>query len=414
MKIAKLLSFIFIVLMLVSNISYGQAIPSGTARYEALGNSPFILDASIDINMNPAWSTEYRNYAFGDLGRNVVNDFELSDQFGAVNFGLSKEVNLGLVLNKTESMWSNFGNWASNDTVNAPLVPLKVLFGWKASPTFSLGVAPYFASWSRTSTQTVSGVEYKSDKSSMTFGGTVGVIGKFEKVNWIEGAVNFKMNTYKAEYSGGGTTVTNDNDGGMEINVLARGWFVVNKNHNIKLVPYLNFGMFSFDPKQSATTTALNSYSWMNFGGGIGINMPVLDDGMIAGGLSAGYTSYKDEWAGNRDITYTTFRLPQINMGIEWNFTDWLQGRMGYSRAVISDDWKNESKDPNNPGTIEVKNSFATTPVQTISTGLGFQFGRFSFDGTVGERFWKQGPWLVSGQNVDLFGVISASYNFNK
>jgi hypothetical protein len=34
-----------------------------------LGNSRFILDAATDINNNPAWNTQYRNYAFGDIGR---------------------------------------------------------------------------------------------------------------------------------------------------------------------------------------------------------------------------------------------------------------------------------------------------------------------------------------------------------
>jgi hypothetical protein len=43
---------------------FSQSIPSGTGRYEALGNTPFILDAATDIFNNPSWNTQYRNYSF--------------------------------------------------------------------------------------------------------------------------------------------------------------------------------------------------------------------------------------------------------------------------------------------------------------------------------------------------------------
>jgi hypothetical protein len=46
--------------------------------------------------------------------------------------------------------------------------------------------------------------------------------------------------------------------------------------------------------------------------------------------------------------------------------------------------------------------------------GLGLHFGRFSIDGTIGERLLKQGPYVFTGNTNDLFGMISASYNFKK
>ncbi|MCU0373346.1 MAG: hypothetical protein MUE56_08915, partial [Ignavibacteria bacterium] len=109
--------------------------------------------------------------------------------------------------------------------------------------------------------------------------------------------------------------------------------------------------------------------------------------------------------------TENGFMLPEINMGIEWNFTEWLQGRVGYQRAVTNRTYKNEATGGD---VYELKNSFASNPVQTISTGLGFQFGRFSLDGTIGEKFYKQSPYIVSGKTQDVFGVLSASYNFAK
>ncbi|MCI0472320.1 MAG: hypothetical protein L0Y76_01920 [Ignavibacteria bacterium] len=416
MKFAKLLSVVLFAMMLISSVSFGQAIPSGTARYEALGNSPFILDASIDMNNNPAWTTQYKNYAFGDLGRNTVNDFELSDQWAGANFGVSKKINLGIVANKTESMWSAFSNWNSNYVVDslgisAPIVPLKVLFGWQTSPNFALGVAPQFASWSSENDQTVSGVNSNLKKSSMTFGGTVGVIGKLNKSDWIEGAVDFKSNTFSWESTSPSGNQTIDNSGGMELGIFTRAFFVVEKSLSLKLVPFLSFDMYGFDPQNSASTAAFNQYSWMNFMGGLGINMPVLDDGFIAGGLSFGYSSYEDKLDGSGTFSANEFMLPEINMGIEWNFTEWLQGRVGYQRAVSNGSYKWEATSGD---VYENKNSFASNPVQTISTGLGFQFGRFSLDGTIGEKFYKQSPYIVSGKTQDVFGVLSASYNFAK
>jgi len=56
----------------------------------------------------------------------------------------------------------------------------------------------------------------------------------------------------------------------------------------------------------------------------------------------------------------------------------------------------------------------ATDPVQTISLGLGFHFNRFSIDGLIGEKFFQKGVNIFSGQDdKEMFGVISASYNFN-
>jgi hypothetical protein len=76
---------VVLLLMVMAVGVYAQSIPSGTGRYEALGSSPYILDAATDIYNNPVWSSYYRNYAFGDIGRDVVNDFQLSGQYAGVS-----------------------------------------------------------------------------------------------------------------------------------------------------------------------------------------------------------------------------------------------------------------------------------------------------------------------------------------
>jgi len=374
MKFAKLLSVVLFAMMLISSVSFGQAIPSGTARYEALGYNPFIKDASIDINRNPAWSTEYRNYAFGDIGRTEVggeggDQYQLTDQFGAVNFGVSKEIALGLVVNKFEDNWNDFYSYSNTMYgIERPVVPLKILFGWQTSPNFSIGLAPYFAMWSQEYDTT--GINRQWSSSSL--GGQVGVIGKLNKADWIEGAVDVKSNGYKLDRTEGGTNTVNENEGGLELDVYTRAFFTINKSLGINLVPYLNFSMYGWNPTSTPLdSNGYNDYSHMSIMGGIGINMPVLDQGLLAGGLTFGYRSFENtQDVANVTDKYTEFILPQFNLGMEWPFTDWLTGRLGYSRAVSS----TNNEFTTSAGTRTNKGTAVSTPDQTITAGLGFNF----------------------------------------
>lgn len=410
MKFAKLLSIMLLGIMLVSSVSFGQSIPSGTARYEALGYNPFIKDASIDINRNPSWATVYRNYVFGDIGRDVVgNDqYQLTEQWAGVNFGVSKDVSLGLVLNKFEDKWTDFNNYSNNVYgVNRPVVPLKVLFGWQMSPKFALGVAPYYAGWSYEFDST--GQNHKW--SSMSLGGTIGVLGKLEG-GWIEGAVDLKINKYKYERTIATTSNIDENEGGMQMDVFTRAFFTVNKNLGVNLVPYLGFGMYSWNPTSTPLVAGgYNKYSHLNFMGGLGLNMPVLDNGLLAGGLSLGYHQFENKYeASNYTYTYSEFVLPQFNLGIEWPFTDWLTGRAGYSRSVISSKSNVESAG----NTYFWKSTGVSDSKQTITVGFGLDFNRFNLSGTVGEKLFKDGFYIMTGKTNELFGVLSASYYFGK
>lgn len=411
MKFAKLLSVVLFAVVLFTSVSYGQSIPSGTGRYEALGYNPFIKDASIDINRNPAWTTVYRNYAFGDLGRSEVgtDQYQLTDQFGAANFGISKEVSLGIVANKFEDRWSDFNNYGNNTFgIQRPVVPLKFTFGWQASPKFALGVAPYFAGWSADFDSATTTQKWSSN----VLGGTVGLLAKLDG-GWIEGDVDVKTHKYKYDRTFAGTNTVDQNEGGLSMDVYTRAFFTINKSMGLNLVPYLNFSMFNWNPSTTPILpgAADPTIKHMSFMGGLGINMPVFDNGLIAGGLSFGYHSveYKQNLPAAQTQTQTEFVLPKINMGIEWPFTDWLTGRLGYQRSVTSSKFENVTT-----VTVTSKGTAVSDPTQTITAGLGFHFNRFSIDGSIGERMFKNGINLVSGKQNDLFGMISASYYFGK
>ena len=418
-----------VLLLLVMAVgAYGQSIPSGTARYEALGYNPFIMDAATDINRNPAWTGMYRNYAFGDIGRATGSEsssnFYLDGQYGALNFGISKTITLGMVLNKDESLWGSFNDASASQTpgaynVQTPIVPFKGLFSY-STKTMNLGVAPYFAMWSNDNILTGVGTTNEAKSNSYTLGGSIGVVTKL-KTGWIEGAVDIKLNKWKFD-----STITNpsssttvESQGGMELGAFVRGWFMVSKPSKINLVPYVSFKLFSWNPKvttsPTATTAGQTDISWMFINGGLGINMPILDNGMLAGGLSSGITTYKStpNDTTKYEVKKTLLVLPQFNFGLEWTFTDWLTARGGYSRSITRQkDTYTATGSITNIG--EYNYQFASIPDQTITLGLGFHFNRFSIEGTMGEKFFQKGPYVLSGGTTDMFGLLSASYNFNK
>jgi hypothetical protein len=115
---------------------FSQSIPSGTGRYAALGSSPFILDAHIDVLGNPAWSNYYRDYAYADLS--PFNGSEFTGHAG-FQIAVGKQWNLGAIINKTSDAWDLMG-----DSASTPVVPTRILIGYTASKNFHLGLAPYF------------------------------------------------------------------------------------------------------------------------------------------------------------------------------------------------------------------------------------------------------------------------------
>lgn len=406
----KHLAVMLLLFMAVS--AFAQSIPSGTGRYEALGNSPFILDAATDINSNPAWNNYYRNYAFGDIGRNVINDFALSDQYAGVTFGVGKKFNLGMILNKRDDRWDNFNidGWGGNNVgVSSPIVPFKGLIGYTASKNFHLGLAPYIAMWSADSTTTGDSAAVNYTRSASSFGATLGFMYLIKK-GWVEGAVKFGMNKYKSENTSAGNTATFENEGGIDLSAGFRAWIFPKTNSKIAVVPVIGFNNYSWNPKftsGSTTITGLN-YSWLGFNGGVGLNWPVSDDIQLAGGVLAGYNSFKAD-SGNVEYKNTSFEAPRIHLSGETKIAEWLTARFGYMRSVSS------LKQTYTAGSVstEWNNKIASDYNQTISLGAGFHFGRFSIDATVSEKWLKEGINFVSGRQNDLFGVVSASYNFN-
>ncbi len=398
--------FLAVMLLFVMGVStYSQSIPSGTGRYTALGSSPFILDASTDIFNNPAWNNNYRNYAFADLNQSGEgSDF---DGNAGVTFGVGKKWNLGMIINKRQDNWGSF----EIDTLspgNSPIVPFMGLIGTSLSKNFNIGLAPYVSMGNAEFTDTTGATTATNSSSSM--GANLGFVYLIKK-GWVEGTFMFRMNKFKNEFSQTGSSATIDNSGGIEFGAKFRAWIYPTKGSKVAVVPILGFFNYSFQPKGTATSgsttvsvTGLN-YSWMSINGGVGLNWPIMDDIQIAGGVTASYNTFKSD-SGAVKNTSTNFIAPAFNMALETRITDWITARLGFNKSINSGKFENTYQ--------TFSNLSANDAASTINLGAGFHFGRFSIDATVSETWLKQGPNFVSGQNTDLFGIISASYNFAK
>src|SRR5205085_1038023 len=149
----------------------------------------------------------------------------------------------------------------------------------------------------------------------------------------------------------------------------------------------------------SATTVTGMNYSYMNFGGGVGLNSPISDDIQLAGGIAVNYNSFKAD-SGNTTLKSNDFFLPRFYLAGETRIADWLTARFGYTRAV---DMYTHSAVVGT-SSIEVTGTNPSGDDQTISVGTGFHFGRFSVDATVSEKWLRHGFNFISGgDNTDVF-----------
>lgn len=312
-----------------------------------------------------------------------------------------------MIINKRQDSWSEF----NRDTLrpgNSPIVPFMGLIGTSLNKNFHIGLAPYVSMGKSEFTDTAGAQVYTNSSSSM--GANLGFMYLIKK-GWVEGTFKFRMNKFKNEATATGFNSTIDNDGGIEFGANFRAWIYPTKGSKVAVVPVLGFSTYSFKPKGTVTSggttvsfTGLN-YSWMRLNAGVGLNWPIMDDIQIAGGVTASYNTFKSD-SGAIENKGTDFIAPAFNMALETRITDWITARLGFNKSI------NNAKFETNTQTAT--NILSNDAASTINLGAGFHFGRFSIDATVSEQWLKQGPNFVSGQSTDLFGIISASYNFAK
>jgi len=380
----------------------------GYARIHSMGDNPYIVDPD-NIKLNPAYSSTYSNFLWGDIGAsNYSNPEGGQGQFAGFSYGFNDQFTLGFLLTRSDFMTSYAIGGLDprdlagqiNDETGANVVPLNNNFELLGSYNFGnfvLGLGVAYASTTNDFTPET-GDGYKNSASQ--FGVNLGVMGKLSSKFKFDAA--FSVVLPSVTYEPDAVDEDKIEGSNTDIFVNARGfWSLSNK---VTLVPAVGF----YNSTGSATVGSVSQDlpSWMGILVGVGLHYQV-GDLLIAGGPSFMYESEtiaSTETLAEESNSWTTF--PGWNLGAEWYFTDWLVGRLGYVASTFSGTYQNAVS---SSAVDEIKRTgFSEGDVRL---GVGFRFGGFNLDATVNDDALRQGLNLIGG-GVASFAYLSASYAF--
>jgi hypothetical protein len=243
----------------------------------------------------------------------------------------------------------------------------------------------------------------------------------------ITGALRFDNTTDRIEYSPGVTGLGGIYEAsGTEIQITARANIKMSSKFNF--VPYAMLTLLSAEPKETEPpvglpkTTASLEVSSTDYAFGLGGEYRI-NDFLIVGGLSWQHAEVEMDQKATVDTVdnimgYTA--LPVINLGGEWQITDWLTGRLGYYRAIGS--VKQEQKYPNISYESNTSLPMSWLMIGSldpgnydglVTLGVGLHFGSFAIDATVSEKALQRGIGLIgASDDINTFGYMTASYSF--
>lgn len=379
----------------------------GYARLYSMGDNPYIVDPD-NIKLNPAYSSVYSNFLWGDIGSYNGDVQDGSGQFAGFNYAFNDQFTLGFLLTRNDFMTSyaiggldprNLAGQINNAT-GANVVPLNNNFELLGSYNFGsfvlgLGVA-YASTTNDFAPETGDG--YKNSASQ--FGVNLGLMGKLSSSFKFDVAASLVLPSVSYEPDAVGEDDVEASN--TDIFVNARGFWALSKK--VTIVPAVGFLTSTGSATVGSTTNDLPS--WMGILVGVGLHYQV-GDLLIAGGPSFMYeteTIAATETAAEESNSWTTF--PGWNLGAEWYFTDWLVGRLGYVASTFSGNYQNAVS----PSAVDeyTQTGFSEGDVRL---GVGFRFGGFNLDATVNDDALRQGLNLVGG-GVPSFAYLSASYGF--
>jgi len=377
----------------------------GYARLYSMGSNPYVVDPD-NIKTNPTYASTYSNFVWGDIGSYAYAEDSGYGQFFGVNYGVSKELTLGLLLTRNDFMSSSSiakldpGNVVGlvNDIFYAnAVVPLNnnlELLGSYKSGNYAFGFGVSYASSSREFTPDTGSTGTTGSASQI--GVNLGLMGKVSPTFEFDFAVALIMPT--ASYESQALNVDASN---MYIGANARGILELSKKFS--LVPTVDFYMGSGSVD---VDSSIDLPSQMGFGFGLGLQYKV-ENLLLVGGPSFFYDSEtRPSNAFTPELTSSSFTFPGWNFGAEWAFNDWLIGRLGYVARTYSSSYQT-------PASVNTVNEYSETGYDggDFRLGVAFRFGGFNLDATVNDDVLRHGFNLVGG-GVRTFAYLSASYAF--
>lgn len=378
----------------------------GYARLLSLGNNPYVIDPYF-TTLNPSWAATYDNFLWGDLGSQQTpwgNDGV--GQFAGFNFRITKGLVLGALLSRNDFQGTSISSLTpANTLVNLMnqggqrVIALNnnlELLGAFSLGNATLGVGLSYAS----STNDVNPpVGNSIEGSASQIGLNAGLLAEFGPIILDAGVSLVLPSTSYSPAEGGETKLS-----GTVLGIFGRAF--IRSTSRLQLVPAIGLITTSGSvdipnsPSRdlpSSTTLAI----------GFGINYRV-DDILIAGGPGINIQSITEPSVPNLqpELTESSIIFPIWNIGAEWQFTDWLTGRLGYTAST-----------GNTTTESQVDLTRVSESVQTFygpsgaTLGLGFRLKGFSLDATVNDDVLRQGLSNIGG-NGPTFAYLSASLAF--
>jgi hypothetical protein len=408
-----------------------------SASHIALGGGPInpYLNDIMRAHTNPAQCAIDSNVVWGDLGYLATDGANGGSrhQYLAASVHVTEQFSAGLILNKRESPLSTVDNFtpaldpidAMNGYVSSvlgfgagqfgrPLSPLELVGSYHA-PLFDIGGSVSYSGWknqrngSDDLTQSVRTWRFKA--------GVLTPWGSNRAI--LDAALLVGLNSIEGTYTSSGQTNKLSMDGGTELGIDARAKYELNERWS--LVPRFRWYAFSWGMSQGRSGVTVvpdpvSEYSHNEIEIGIGENYR-SEYILVVGGVSYQRTVleniYKASGASSK-TTVTTDDLPKIQFGAEIRLVSWLVARLGYFDRLAT----TETSTGTTTTTVSSELPWYGDPnglsaaQQRITLGLGINVGGLILDGTLGEGYFLNGPWPLSGTSQQMFGVVSVNFRF--
>ncbi|MEN8192430.1 MAG: hypothetical protein ABFS12_06405 [Bacteroidota bacterium] len=384
----------------------------GFARMQAMGNNPYIIDPYY-MTINSAWGAYYSDFIMGDLGStNTEFGNDGIGQFIGANFKVSQNLTLGAFLSRSDfnGQFSilNLDPYNVVDQINSipgvgQVIPLNNNVGLMAS--FGLGKHKlgFGVSYASTTNEYNPADGDGTVASASQIGLNFGFLSQLTSKLLIDASLTLSFPS--ASYEQPDMAVTSVSHTVISFN--ARTYLKLSQK--FRLVPALQFvnqsGSYEIPTGDGSETGDVTSTSVFILGAGF---MYTSGDFLFAGGPA--YASLSITNPGIEDISpdlsegFTGF--PIWNFGAEWNFADWIVGRMGYMAITGS------SFSESTASATEVNEIIQTVYGPSgFWLGVGFRTGMFSLDATINDDVLRQGLNNIGGLG-QTFAYISLSVAF--
>jgi hypothetical protein len=429
-------------LLLFYGIACSQQFYGGSsARHIALGGgpiNPYLRDA-MRAHVNPAEISADSNFVWSDLGYLATDGANGGSryQFLGASIQLTDQIHAGLILNKRESPLYTVDNSTPSldpiDEMNGyagsvlgfgagqfgrPLSPLEIV-GSYHDALFDVGGSVSYGGWKN----------QRSDggnltQSARTWRFKAGILRPLSPNAMIfDAAVLLGLNSVDGTYTASGQTSKLSMVGGTELGIDARTEYTLNGYWT--LVPRIRWYTFSWGMNQvkngvTALPDPVSEYSHNEYEIGVGGNYQ-NENVLVVGGVSYQQTvlesNYKTPGASSK-TTITIVDLPKINLGAEIRLASWLVARLGYFDQLASTETAVETGSGKTTSTLSSELPWYGDPnglsaaQQRLTLGIGINVSGLCFDGTMGEGYFLNGPWPLSGTAQQMFGVVSLSFCF--